>query len=250
MWTRLAASWSRHWGASRCAARSFRTPRFRIRDPRGRSRRVKRLRIRVRAPGASRDGALGFARRACICGPPDCRPAKRARDCARVAIAAGLGAAGALAFEPFRLFPLLLLAYGGFVLLLDGAHLATAPHARCGAHGLGLRLRLLFRRPTIGSATRSWSIPRRMPGSCRLRWCCCPRASRCSLPPPPRSACTHGAPACSACSCSLLLFAIAEWLRGHILTGFPWNLPGYGWSARLLACCRARPCSASMGSRC
>ena len=26
-------------------------------------------------------------------------------------------------------------------------------------------------------------------------------------------------------------FTIAEWLRGHIFTGFPWNLPGYGWGA-------------------
>jgi apolipoprotein N-acyltransferase len=28
-------------------------------------------------------------------------------------------------------------------------------------------------------------------------------------------------------------YALAEWLRGHILTGFPWNLAGYGWGASL-----------------
>jgi apolipoprotein N-acyltransferase len=28
-------------------------------------------------------------------------------------------------------------------------------------------------------------------------------------------------------------YATAEWLRGHILTGLPWNLPAYGWEASL-----------------
>lgn len=27
------------------------------------------------------------------------------------------------------------------------------------------------------------------------------------------------------------VFAVLEWLRGHILTGFPWNLPGQSWEA-------------------
>lgn len=26
-----------------------------------------------------------------------------------------------------------------------------------------------------------------------------------------------------------VVFSVAEWLRGHILTGFPWNLIGYAW---------------------
>jgi apolipoprotein N-acyltransferase len=28
-------------------------------------------------------------------------------------------------------------------------------------------------------------------------------------------------------------YALGEWVRGHALTGFPWNLPAYGWGASL-----------------
>lgn len=32
-------------------------------------------------------------------------------------------------------------------------------------------------------------------------------------------------------ACALALaFGVFEWLRGHVLSGFPWNLPGYGWT--------------------
>ena len=37
--------------------------------------------------------------------------------------------------------------------------------------------------------------------------------------------------ASAGCWSSPARFALLEWLRGHVLTGFPWNLPGETWAA-------------------
>jgi apolipoprotein N-acyltransferase len=157
---------------------------------------------------------------------------QRVRGFKRLGISAGLGAAGALGFEPFRAFPLLLLSYAGLVLLLDGA--AASPHRlRRGfgigwAYGFGLFLVGLH---WIGYAflvdadAHAWELPFvaiLMPGGLGLFF------------------------AAGACICMLrwrpgvprifqfaLVFALIEWVRGHALTGFPWNLPAYTWGALL-----------------
>lgn len=153
-----------------------------------------------------------------------------ARGIRRVAIAAGLGAAGALAFEPFRLFFLLLLAYAGLVLLLDGAHAGPRRWRDAALAGWGFGFGLfLVGHYWIGYAflvdaeTHAWLMPFAMvllPAGLALFFAAaaafCMAAWR---------------PGVQRVFLFAVAFIIAEWLRGHILTGFPWNLPGYGWGA-------------------
>jgi len=142
----------------------------------------------------------------------------------------GLGAAGALAFEPFRFFPLLLLAYAALVLLLDGA--AEGKHRFRDAALIGWSFGFgffLIGHYWIGYAflvdasAHAWQMPIAM------------------LVMPSGFGLFYGA---AAALCMLAwrsgrrriffftaVFFAAEWLRGHILTGFPWNLPAYGWAA-------------------
>jgi apolipoprotein N-acyltransferase len=152
------------------------------------------------------------------------------RGVRRLAIAAGIGATGAFAFEPFRAFPLLLLAYAGLVLLLDGAHQSPRRYRDAvltgWAFGFGL---FIVSHYWIGYAflidaeEHAWQMPFAIvflsagmalyaaiaAGLCMIVWK--PGAQRVFL--------------------VAALFTVAEWARGHVFTGFPWNLPGYGWSA-------------------
>jgi apolipoprotein N-acyltransferase len=155
---------------------------------------------------------------------------QRVRGFKRLLVAAAMGAGGALAFEPFRLFPLLLLSYAGFVLLLDGA--AASPRRLRQAWGIGWSFGFgffLVGLYWIGYAflvdpdAHAWQLPfvaLLMPGGLGLFYAA--GALLCML---------QWRPGVARIFLFALVFAILEWLRGHVLTGFPWNLPAYGWGA-------------------
>ena len=150
----------------------------------------------------------------------------------RIACAMALGAISATAFAPVDFFPALLLGFAGLALLLDGA-LASPRRLRAAvstgwafAFGQFLAgLHWIVYPFMVDPADHLWQLP----------------FALCLLP---AGLALFGALAVLPASLTrqdgnarlLLLavgYAMAEWLRGHVLTGFPWNLPAYGWGASL-----------------
>jgi apolipoprotein N-acyltransferase len=141
------------------------------------------------------------------------------------------GAISALAFAPLKFFPGLLFGYAALVLLLDGAAKSRKP-ARC-AFALGWAF--YFGQFLIGW---HWIV---------YPFLIYPDATLWELPFAaglPAGVALFGAIACATAMLfwpggqgRIFVFALtmagAEWLRGHLFTGFPWNLSGYGWGASL-----------------
>lgn len=146
----------------------------------------------------------------------------------RLAVAAGLGAVSALGFAPFYAWPLLFLTFPALVWLIDGAVYTRRPWFTAAltgwAFGFGfflVGLHWIGFAFVVDSDRHAWLLPfvavlfpgglalffALAAGVARLRWAGWARVF-------------------------VLAAALAavEWLRGHILTGFPWNLPGYVWS--------------------
>jgi apolipoprotein N-acyltransferase len=142
------------------------------------------------------------------------------------------GLLSALSFTPFGIFPLLLLSFAVLVLLLDGAQTERRPVWRSAligwAYGFGQFLGGLYWVAyafLVDPLQHGWQIPfvaMLFPGGLALF---------------PALACALAAGLWRAGASRVFLltatYMLAEWLRGHVLTGFPWNLPGYGWSASL-----------------
>jgi apolipoprotein N-acyltransferase len=153
---------------------------------------------------------------------------RTARGWRRLAVAAAFGAVSALAYAPFYVWPVLFLSFPALVFFIDGttARRAWLEAAVVGwAFGFGYFLVGLH---WVGFAfvvdpdRHAWLLPfvailfpgglalffALATGVARLRW-------------------SNGWARVALLAASL---SAVEWLRGHILTGFPWNLPGYTWS--------------------
>lgn len=142
------------------------------------------------------------------------------------------GLLSSAAFPPYQIFPLLLAGYGLVVIMIDGA--VAGPRPMRGAFWAGWSfgfgqfmggLYWIAYAFLVDPSQHAWQIPfvvTLLPAGLALF------------------------PGLAAVACVpfwtrhwgrvlvfTLFFSLAFYLRGHILTGFPWNLPAYGWGASL-----------------
>lgn len=139
------------------------------------------------------------------------------------ALAAGLAAA--LAHPPFGLI-VLVLAYGGMMLLGERAPNLKAAFWRGWLVGLayfGLSCWWVAEAFFVDAATFGWMAPFGvffLAGGLALFWGLILLAWRALKPKGPFRFLVFAG-----------VFTAVEWVRGHIFTGFPWNLPGVSWEA-------------------
>jgi len=143
-----------------------------------------------------------------------------------------VGLFSALAFAPFGIFPFLLIAFAVLVLLIDGAQKFKRPilgaasigwtfgfgHFLAGLYWVGYAF-------TVDASAHAWQIPFvavLLPG-----WLAVYLAGGCAV------ASALWRPGAARIFIFSAAYAAAEWVRGHVLTGFPWNLPAYAWGASL-----------------
>jgi len=150
----------------------------------------------------------------------------------RALFAFAMGLVSVLAYAPFGLFPFLLLGFASLVLLIDGAQGHRHP-IRSAAFagwmfGFGLfagGLYWISYAFLVDAEAHAWQIPFAVgilsAGMAIYGAAAAAASSALWRPGPSRIFLLAG------------FYAIGEWLRGHLLTGFPWNLPAYGWGASL-----------------
>lgn len=150
----------------------------------------------------------------------------------RLLFAFVMGALSATGFAPLEFFPGLLAGYAALVLLIDGADAGAKPVRRAASAGWAFCFgQFLIGWHWIGYAflvdpsNHLWQMPFAVAGL----------AAGLAL---------YGALAAGVAaffwqegSGRIFIFAVCwagtEWLRGHLFTGFPWNLSAYGWGVSL-----------------
>jgi len=149
----------------------------------------------------------------------------------RAGLAVLLGAVAVLAFAPVHFWPVLFVSFGGLVWLLDGCHTSherLGPRLKCAGltgffFGFGFFLAGLY---WIAEAflvepwRHGWLIPfvmTAMPGGMALFFAAAAALAMALWNPGP-----------ARVFALAIAFGLAEYARGHVFTGLPWNLIGYG----------------------
>ncbi len=143
----------------------------------------------------------------------------------RLGLAFGLGALAMLGLPPFGLVPVLALAFTGLVWLLDGVDTPRRAFWTGWAFGFGhlvvglywIALALL-----VEADRFAWLLPFAvivLPGLLALFYALAIMAAH-----------RFWRPGGARVAILALAWLAAEWLRGHVLTGFPWNVTGYAWT--------------------
>jgi apolipoprotein N-acyltransferase len=149
----------------------------------------------------------------------------------RAAAACGLGAVSVLAFAPIHAWPILFVTFGALIWLLDGCyaqHEFSSERAKSAAFvgfcfGFGYFLAGLYwvaEAFLVEPWRHGWLLPfvmTALPGGMALFF-----AAAASL------AMLFWLPGAGRVFALAIAFGLAEFARGHLLTGFPWNLIGYG----------------------
>lgn len=142
------------------------------------------------------------------------------------------GFVSAFAFAPLNLFPLLLLGFAVLVVLLDGEFARARPVGNSAllgwAFGFGQFLAGLYwvgYSFTVDPANHGWQLP----------FAIALLTAGLALFPALATALAGWLwrPGYARIIVFAVAFAFCEWLRGHALTGFPWNIAAYGWGASL-----------------
>lgn len=142
----------------------------------------------------------------------------------RLLVAMPLGGVAVFALPPFSIFPVLVLAFGGFFLLIEVAAPAAAALTGWG-FGLGF---------FVGGTY--WLGNSFFVDAERFGWMAFPAVAGLGSFLAIFVAATAWAFArfvvrgTAGALVFASLWAATEWLRGHVLTGFPWNLAAYVWA--------------------
>jgi apolipoprotein N-acyltransferase len=142
-----------------------------------------------------------------------------------------LGALSVLAFAPVHAWPIMFLSFGGLVWLFDGCHAGHAafgPRLKCGAltgfwFGFGFFLAGLYwvaEAFLVEPWRHGWLIPFVMTAL--------PAGMALFFTAAGALAIAMWRPGAARVFALAFAFGLAEYARGHVLTGLPWNLIGYG----------------------